>query len=203
MRIGLHSGTVTTIGVHEKTKRATFGGPVMRVAEAVSNVPCGGQIVMSGDTLASIASMQDLMAEVSKLCADWLSCAPNSSRNAGGVWDEPAALSVASLGFHILDGVQQTKPDATSHEDAVEMTSLSSTNLQLRQGLATCDQAPNTGHSVEPLSDLDRRCSDPANRSSRRVSDCTATHQRREEFFLDHAREIIEVVPWPLRERVR
>jgi hypothetical protein len=202
VRIGLHSGTVTTIGVHEKTKRATFGGSVMQIAEAVSNAPCGGQIVVSGDTMASIVSMQDLMAEVSKLCADWVSCAPNSSRTAGGVWDEPAALSVASLGFHILDGVQQTMPDATSHETTVEITSPSSTNLQINQWLATFDQAPNNGHG-EPLSEPGRRCSDSANRSSRRVSDCAATNQRREDFLLSHARELIEVVAWPLRERVR
>lgn len=33
---------------------------VAEVAKAVSDAPCGGMIVMSGETLAAVASMQDL-----------------------------------------------------------------------------------------------------------------------------------------------
>ncbi len=108
----------------------------MRVAEAVANVPCGGQIVMSGDTLASIASFQDLMDEVSHYCSDWGSCAPIiGSSTAGGAEYEPAAIRLASLGFHILENL--------------------------------------------------------------------TANQTNETFIQDNSREIIEIVPWPLRERVR
>ena len=37
----------------------------MRVAKAVSDTPSGGQIIMSGESLADIASIKDLMNEVS------------------------------------------------------------------------------------------------------------------------------------------
>ncbi len=203
MRIGLHSGTVTTVGVHEKTKRATFRGPVMRVAEAVANTPCGGQIVMSGETLASIASMQDLMAEVAKHCEEWVSCAPNSSRTAGAVWDEPAALSVASLGFHILDGAQ-TMPEPSSHEDTTGgVSSLTSLDLQTKQWLVTT-----SGHAPEAREPSEERGlqqgSGLVDFATRQISDSNmSSNQQRETFFLNHARELIEVVPWPLRERVR
>jgi hypothetical protein len=38
---------------------------VMRVAKSVSDTPCGGQIIMSGETLADIASIKDLMFQAS------------------------------------------------------------------------------------------------------------------------------------------
>ena len=38
---------------------------VMRVAKAVSDTPSGGQIIMSGESLAEIASIKDLMSEAS------------------------------------------------------------------------------------------------------------------------------------------
>ena len=201
MRVGLHSGTVTTVGVHEKTKRATFRGPVMRVAEAVANTPCGGQIVMSGETLASIASMQDLMAEVAKHCAEWVSCAPNSSRTAGAVWDEPAALSVASLGFHILDGAQ-TMPEPTSHEGKGGVSSLTSLDLQTKQSLVTTSD--HAALAREPSEERGlQQGSDLADLEPRQISDSMSSNQQRETFFLNQAHELIEVVPWPLRERVR
>jgi hypothetical protein len=37
---------------------------VAKIAKKVSDAPCGGQIVMSGDTLAQVRSMQDLMQRV-------------------------------------------------------------------------------------------------------------------------------------------
>ena len=201
MRVGLHSGTVTTVGVHEKTKRATFRGPEMRVAEAVANTPCGGQIVMSGETLASIASMQDLMAEVAKHCAEWVSCAPNSSRTAGAVWDEPAALSVASLGFHILDGAQ-TMPEPTSHEEKGGVSSLTSLDSQTKQSLVTTSD--HAALAREPSEERGlQQGSDLADLEPRQISDSMSSNQQRETFFLNQAHELIEVVPWPLRERVR
>jgi len=201
VRVGLHSGTVTTVGVHEKTKRATFRGPEMRVAEAVANTPCGGQIVMSGETLASIASMQDLMAEVAKHCAEWVSCAPNSSRTAGAVWDEPAALSVASLGFHILDGAQ-TMPEPTSHEEKGGVSSLTSLDSQTKQSLVTTSD--HAALAREPSEERGlQQGSDLADLEPRQISDSMSSNQQRETFFLNQAHELIEVVPWPLRERVR
>ena len=38
---------------------------VADIAKAVSDAPCGGQIIMTGETLAEISSMQDLAAMVS------------------------------------------------------------------------------------------------------------------------------------------
>ena len=64
VRIGLHSGIAEEVGVNETTKRRTYDGAVMKTAEAVAHTPCGGQIIMSGESLAAICSIQDLMAQV-------------------------------------------------------------------------------------------------------------------------------------------
>jgi hypothetical protein len=39
-------------------------GQVVQIAKAVSDTPCGGQIIMSGESLAEIASLKHLMSEV-------------------------------------------------------------------------------------------------------------------------------------------
>ena len=67
MRIGMHTGIATDVKVHESTKRMMYGGRVAEVAKAVSDMPCGGQIIMTSETLADIESMHDLMLKVGTL----------------------------------------------------------------------------------------------------------------------------------------
>jgi hypothetical protein len=202
VRVGLHSGTVTTTGVHEKTKRTTYGGRVMRVAEAVANAPCGGQIVMSGDTLASITSLQDLMLEASHYCADWASCAPNSSKTAVSAGDEMAALSVASLGFHVLDGLHMFS-DTASVDDEIEGQNPASSSEHIMQWLSSVDNAPSETDSPEKPFAVPEMSDAQVVSELRWISENLAANQSNETCILDQSREIIEVVPWPLRERVR
>ena len=180
VRVGLHSGTVQETGAHEKTKRATYGGHLMRVAEAVANAPCGGQIVMSAEALASITSVQDLMAQMTNLCKDWTTGAPSGS----GMGDEPGALSVASLGFHILD---DTMSDVEYLKDKPNKTN---SNFQILQWLSMADGM------ADP--DDDECAVEERKESSPLIADL-----KKETFLIGHSRELIEVVPWPLRERVR
>uniref|UniRef100_A0A061RGM2 Adenylate cyclase n=2 Tax=Tetraselmis sp. GSL018 TaxID=582737 RepID=A0A061RGM2_9CHLO len=88
VRIGIHAGTATDVSANESTKRAVYGGAVAVMAEAVSKAPVGGQIIMSGETLAAIPSMDGLAARVAAHCR-W------AKRNSGGV-------SVMHLGQHAI-----------------------------------------------------------------------------------------------------
>jgi class 3 adenylate cyclase len=67
VRIGIHTGTATSVSINPVTKRLVYAGEVASIAKAVSDAPCGGQIVMSGETLAEVRSMQDLSKRVCRL----------------------------------------------------------------------------------------------------------------------------------------
>eukprot|EP00232_Nephroselmis_pyriformis_P011527 CAMPEP_0182887662 /NCGR_PEP_ID=MMETSP0034_2-20130328/20960_1 /TAXON_ID=156128 /ORGANISM="Nephroselmis pyriformis, Strain CCMP717" /LENGTH=1250 /DNA_ID=CAMNT_0025021039 /DNA_START=158 /DNA_END=3907 /DNA_ORIENTATION=+ len=62
IRMGIHTGIVPPGKLHEGGNmegKVAYGGQLMRVAKKVSDIPCGGQIVMSGAALASI-NVEDL-----------------------------------------------------------------------------------------------------------------------------------------------
>jgi class 3 adenylate cyclase len=62
--VGIHTGVADVVEVNPVTRRYTYGGEVAKVAKLVSDAPSGGQIVMSGEALAQIQSVHDLMARV-------------------------------------------------------------------------------------------------------------------------------------------
>eukprot|EP00193_Tetraselmis_chui_P007165 CAMPEP_0177771456 /NCGR_PEP_ID=MMETSP0491_2-20121128/11602_1 /TAXON_ID=63592 /ORGANISM="Tetraselmis chuii, Strain PLY429" /LENGTH=1273 /DNA_ID=CAMNT_0019289007 /DNA_START=241 /DNA_END=4062 /DNA_ORIENTATION=- len=97
VRIGIHTGNVDVIGEHENTKRVTYGGQVMVTAKAISDVPAGGQIIASAETIAAISSMHTLEQQVRELCQGWIA-------TKGGNGEQPAAMSVVHMGAHLLSG---------------------------------------------------------------------------------------------------
>jgi hypothetical protein len=70
VRVGIHTGVADVVEINPVTRRYTYGGRVAKIAKLVSDTPSGGQIVMSGDSLAQIRSVQDLMTRV-------CSCSPS------------------------------------------------------------------------------------------------------------------------------
>jgi len=108
VRIGIHTGTATSVSINPVTKRLVYAGEVASIAKAVSDAPCGGQIVMSGETLAEVRSMQDLSKRVALMCAGW--------RHGAG-WEDPhtpAGISVMSLGSHLLKPAPPPKKQSYS-----------------------------------------------------------------------------------------
>lgn len=96
VRIGIHSGIAEDVKIHTNTKRVVYGGDVAAVAKAVADAPCGGQIIISGETLAEVESMQALSKAVAEKCAGW--------RNGSAADDAtaPAGMSVMHLGTHVI-----------------------------------------------------------------------------------------------------
>ncbi|KAA6420956.1 MAG: adenylate cyclase [Trebouxia sp. A1-2] len=58
VRMGIGTGIIEKVQVHELTKRREYTGPVMDLAKAVSECPSGGQIVCCSATFASILDQQ-------------------------------------------------------------------------------------------------------------------------------------------------
>ncbi|DBA82772.1 TPA: hypothetical protein ACH3X1_007000 [Trebouxia sp. C0004] len=58
VRMGIGTGIIGKVQVHELTKRREYTGPVMDLAKAVSECPSGGQIVCCSATFASILDQQ-------------------------------------------------------------------------------------------------------------------------------------------------
>jgi len=108
VRIGIHTGVAESVSIHEVTKRYVYGGEVAEIAKAVSDTPCGGQIIMTSQTLAEIVSFQDLMERVAAFCAGW--------RHGEAMEDPhmPAALSVLSLGSHVIRKLPEIKAPAST-----------------------------------------------------------------------------------------
>ena len=106
VRVGIHSGCAEDVTVHENTKRVVYGGRVLKVAKAVSDAPCGGQIIMSGDALAAVESLQALKKTVAAKCAGW--------RHGSSLDDPtmPAAMSVMHLGSHVIMATESRPPAA-------------------------------------------------------------------------------------------
>jgi len=64
VRVGIHTGLAEEVEINPVTRRVVYGGQVAKIAKAVSDAPSGGQIVISGDTLAEVRSVHDLMTRV-------------------------------------------------------------------------------------------------------------------------------------------
>lgn len=60
VRMAVHTGVVEDVRVHPRTRRVQYYGDCMDVVRAMGDVPCGGQVLISGDTLAVIPSLTDL-----------------------------------------------------------------------------------------------------------------------------------------------
>mmetsp|Transcript_16726 Transcript_16726/g.46744 ORF Transcript_16726/g.46744 Transcript_16726/m.46744 type:complete len:1275 (-) Transcript_16726:82-3906(-) len=72
VRVGLHTGIATKVSTNPSTKRVVYEGSVAVLAKAISDTPCGGQIVMSGETLAAIHNMDELSESISGMCGRWV-----------------------------------------------------------------------------------------------------------------------------------
>lgn len=96
VRIGIHSGIADVVTVNGNGQRVMYGGRLSQVAKAIADAPCGGQIIMSGESLAQIESIQALKKTVAAKCAGW--------RHSSAKDDEtmPAGLSVMHLGSHVI-----------------------------------------------------------------------------------------------------
>jgi len=106
VRIGMHTGMADMVTVHEKTKRAVYGGDLAVITKAISEVPSGGQIIASGETIAAIGSMHGLQQRVYQLIKGWTSIMD--------VHDKRAALAIVHMGSHIVDGMPWCYEDAAS-----------------------------------------------------------------------------------------
>jgi class 3 adenylate cyclase len=58
VRIGLHTGAITSIIKDNKTNRWIYDGPTVRIARALSDAAAGGQILASGETMAALAASE-------------------------------------------------------------------------------------------------------------------------------------------------
>lgn len=56
VRIGVHTGPINSWRKDEKTHRFIYDGPTVHIAKAVSNAAAGGQILISGETMAALAT---------------------------------------------------------------------------------------------------------------------------------------------------
>jgi class 3 adenylate cyclase len=56
VRMGMHTGHVTSVNKDDKTKRWNYDGPTVNIARAVSDAAAGGQILFSGETMAELAA---------------------------------------------------------------------------------------------------------------------------------------------------
>eukprot|EP00873_Tetraselmis_striata_P019289 jgi/Tetstr1/439553/TSEL_027982.t1 len=117
VRMGIHSGVANSTSNSKASDRRTrYGHQFMEIANAVSSLPCGGQIVMTADTLAQIESMNDLLARVDQQCQGWRS---SLETNQALLFPSlsSAAMSILHLGRHVLlkPGLQapQTRKDVT------------------------------------------------------------------------------------------
>jgi len=112
VRVGIHTGLAEEVEINPVTRRVVYGGQVAKIAKAVSDAPSGGQIVISGDTLAEVRSVHDLMTRVAHLCAGW--------RHGEAMGDPtmPAAMSVMSLGSHLLSDPPPMPPPPPEEQHA-------------------------------------------------------------------------------------
>jgi hypothetical protein len=85
---------------------------VVEVAKAVSDVPCGGQIMITGDTMAHIHSMTDLTERVAHACSDWQVVTGGGGKS--NAKSETAGMSILHLGSHLLSSLPETPPGTQS-----------------------------------------------------------------------------------------
>ena len=88
-------------------------GFAVQIAKAVSDAPCGGQIIMTGEALAEMESLHSVKRKVAAKCAGW------RSGYALGDSSMPAALSVMHLGTHVI----LSDPTAAKTSPAVDGSS--------------------------------------------------------------------------------
>ena len=55
VRIGVHTGPINSFRTDEKTHRFIYDGPTVHIAKAVSHAAAGGQVLISGETMAALA----------------------------------------------------------------------------------------------------------------------------------------------------
>jgi len=100
VRIGIHTGIAEKVSIHSSTKRHVYDGTVAVVANSVSDIPCGGQIVMSGETLAAIGNVDQLSARLAAHCREWIGS------------DTEAGICVMHMGRHqvLKEGIYPSLP---------------------------------------------------------------------------------------------
>ena len=153
-------------------------GAVLQVAEiakAVSETPCGGQIIITGETMAEIRSMSSLLARVADCLDGWKSMAESASVN-----EQKAAMTIMHLGSHIVRSPNASYPkadqDTTPLHIVVEVREQDdgeSSNRSSHEGLPVVEKS---GFSTK----LQRSQISKA---------------------LEQTDELLEVIPWPLRYR--
>jgi len=203
VRMGIHSGVAEEVSTHTITKRRTYGGKVVRVAKAVSDTPCGGQIIMSGESLAEIASVKHLMAEVAEKCRGWET--PLAHLEA------PAGFSVMHLGSHIINKEPTSEEQMTKHIDLRD--TLQGSALK---AFASCEQTlKSSAVSLTDLKKLMLKGSEERGEiyptplvnavNTEALAKCleaTASFKRGA-HRLANAQELVMVLPWPLLHRAR
>jgi len=59
VRMGVHTATVKDLKQHTLTNRVIYPHDLIHVTNLVQNTPCGGQVVISSDTLSALQSARD------------------------------------------------------------------------------------------------------------------------------------------------
>jgi len=173
VRVGMHTGIADVVGVHEVTKRVTYGGKVVAKAKEVSDTPCGGQIIMSGETLAAITSVQQLMCRLADQFSVWSSGLDTDIHE--------SAASFLHCGSHVLKHVA---PAPTEPEQQLsKWTSRGPLSMVSSFRMPSFSRSTNSGSWEE----------------GRRAREAEAQAGNTPEKQVD---ELVMVVPWPLRARI-
>jgi len=180
VRMGIHSGVANSTSNSKASDRRTrYGHQFMEIANAVSSLPCGGQIVMTADTLAQIESMNDLLARVDQQCQGWRSSLETTKPSSPE--SEQAAMSILHLGAHVL-----LKPGAPEPS-----TRYSCSKTADEISVPPSEDPENCHSEARMLKDL----------SEKQPSTHSLTSAAVLQHHLGDAHDIYQVVPWPLRAR--
>ena len=156
---------------------------VAEIAKAVSDTPCGGQIIITGETMAEIRSMSSLMERVADCLDGWKSMAESTTSPHA----EKAAMTIMHLGSHI---VRCPTALSTETDDQDAVTPLHTVVDVIEQEDSGMSHASSLEGSLLEVDDL-------SNFSAMELRSDIAKNQE----ALVQAHELLEVIPWPLRYR--